>query len=425
MKAMGTTAGAGLVSTSVLGNTRVEPVALDPRKAEPSAPRIETATDLKRVSANYMLLVVDESSVRFYIDNSDATRDEKRQAHENLGDLKRAFPLRKRKDGNLTRYELAEGARSHPDEEETEKFQQLSKVFNDGTTGFVDTGGPSTQHHPSLHRTMTESAGNEMGLSSEVVYTTSEAADDPDDPNVSIDIPDVVPHDEYIEDGIEDFLADVIHHVGQYYNPDPFWSYSYLCDHNSTYHEEDDEVDGIGGAPYATEYHFDKADNNSGENEETWAGRLTHFPQDMGQPLHTGMAWEQANLDIKYDWSGFYVTVDPKYWLHYGYEDFVRDYWDNSYHEFHKAFDDGDDCDGSCYYYYETYGDGHRLVDYIADFSHQYSETVYKTIMEEDGERDPSNWDFSTRDDLSQLTRDCLVQTGKWTRGCLHRYFVD
>jgi hypothetical protein len=422
MKAMGTTAGAGLVSTSVLGNTRVEPVALDPRKAEPSAPRIETATEVKRISSDYMLLVVDESSVRYYIDNSDATREEKRQAHENLGDLKRAFPLRKVVDGKVTRYELAEGAKSHPDEEDTEKFQHLAKVFGDGATGFVD-DGPSIQQHPPLHRTMTKSAGDEMGLASEIVYTTKEYADDPDDPNVDLGVPDSISHYTNIDEGLENFLSDVIHHVGQYYNPDPEWSYSYLCDHNSIYHDGSDDVSGIGGAKVATEYHFDKADNNSGETEEQWVGRLTHFPEDMGQPLHTGMAWQQANLDIKYDsyYGYFYVDIDPMYWLHYGYENYVKDYWDGDWYAFHENFD-SNNC-SSAYCYYETYGDGYRLVDYLADFSHQYSETVYKSILEENGTRDPSNWYYSTHDSLREPTQECMHETGLWVRGCLDRYY--
>lgn len=403
-------------------STKGDPIALDPEDAEPTAPRVETATEVKQATPQYHLLFLAEDSVRYYLDNSDRTAEEKRKAHENLTELKRKFPLRKEVDGNLTRYELAPGADKHPDKKGAEKFEQVASVFAEGVSNVG--GGISTQHHKSLHREMTRSAGNEMGLSSDIVDTTSEAADDPDDPNVDIGVPDVIPHDEYIENGLEDFLADAIHHVGQYFNPDPGWSYSYLCDHNTTYHDGSSDVTGIGGAPTATQYHFNTADNYTGSYQQTWVGRLTHFPQDMGQPLHTGMAWQQANLDIKYSYyDGFYVTLDPMYWLHYGYEDFVKDYWDNSYHSFHDAFDDNDDCSDGCYYYYETYGDGYRLVDYLADFSHQYSETVYKTILEEDGTREPSNWSFSTRDDLSQLTRDCLVETGKWTRGCLHYYF--
>lgn len=420
---MGATATTGLLSVPAFGNTRARPIALDPRKAEPTAPRIETATEVKQITADYMLLVVQEDSIRYYIDNSDATREEKRKAHENFGDLKRTFPLRTVKDGNVTRYELAEGAKTHPDDEDTKKFQQVSRVFGDGASGYGD-DGPSLQHHPSLHRTMTKSAGDEMGLPSEIVYTTKEYADDPDNPTVDLGVPDSIAHWTNIDEGLENFISDVIHHVGQYYNPDPGWSYSYLCDHNSTYHDGSDDVTGIGGARVATEYHFDKADNNSGETEEQWVGRLTHFPEDIGQPLHTGMAWQQANLDIKYSLStGFYVTIDPMYWLHYGYEDYVRDYWDGDWYAFHENFDDNDDCSGSCYYYYETYGDGYRVVNYLADFSHQYSETVYKTVLEEDGTRDPSYWSLATHDNLRQPTQDCLHQTGRWVRGCLHRYY--
>lgn len=425
VKAIGGTSLAGLASMpGLVGgrsiSTKDDPIALDPEDAEPTAPRVETATELKQATPQYHLLFLAEDSVRYYIDNSDRSPEEKRKAHENFTELKRTFPVRKKVDGNLTRYELAPGADKHPDKKGAEKFEQVDRVFGEGVANVG--GGVSIQHHPKLHNDMTESSGVDMDLSSDVRYTTKEYADDPDDPTVDIGVPDVIPHDDYIESGIEDFLADVIHHVGQYFNPDPGWSYSYLCDHNSTYHDGSSDVNGIGGAPTATQYHFNKADNTSGETREQWVGRLTHFPQDMGQPLHTGMAWQQANLDIKYDYyDGYYVTIDPMYWLHYGYEDFVYDYWGNSYHEFHNAYD-SNNC-SSNYCFYETNGDGSYLVDQLASFSHQYSEKVYKTILEEDGTRDPSEWDFSTRDDLSQLTRDCLHETGLWVRGCLDRYF--
>jgi hypothetical protein len=401
-------------------STKDDPIALDPKEAEPTAPRIETATELKQATPQYHLLFLAEDSVRYYLDNSDRSQEEKREAHENFTELKRKFPVQKKVDGNLTRYELAPGANKHPDKKGADKFEQVASVFAEGASGIG--GGISTQHHPDLHNTMTESAANDMGLSSDVTSTTSAYADNPDDPNVDLGLPDEITHNTQIDDALRDYIADVIHHVGQYYNPDPGWSYSYLCDHNSTYHDASSDISDIGGGRVATEYHFDKADNSSGETRERWVGRLTHFPQDMGQPLHTGMAWQQANVDIKYSYSdGFYFTIDPMYWLHYGYEDFVKDYWDNSYHDFHEKYDTND-CDG-CYRYYDTEGNGYRVVNYLADFSHQYSETVYKTILEEDGTRDPSEWDFSTRDDLSQLTRDCLNETGRWVRGCLNHYY--
>lgn len=420
LKSIGAAATAGLVSTPGIVSAKPTKVALDPSDAEPSAWRMQSAPEVKRLTSNYPLLTLPQESVFYYLDNSEKSPEEKQTARENFIDLKRTFPLRKETDGNLTTYKLAPKARDHAKKEDVKKFEQVGSVFADGATGFAS--GPSIQQHPSLHKTMTQSACIDMGLSYDVEYTTKEYADDPDNPTVDLGVPDSISHWTNVDEGIESFISDVIHHVGQYYNPDPGWSYSYLCDHNSTYHDESSAVGGIGGAPTATDYHFNKADNTSGETQEQWVGRLTHFPEDMGQPLHTGMAWQQGNVDIKYDaYSGFYVTVNPMYWLHYGYEDYVKDYWDGDWYAFHENFD-SNNCSAN-YCYYETNGDGYNLVYQLADFTHQYSETVYNTILAENGERDPSNWYYSTHEDLRGLTQDCMHQTGLWVRGCLDRYF--
>lgn len=395
----------GLLSVPGFAAARGEGVAVSADDVEPPNDVQVRKVDrsVRSLSRHYPVLTLPQETVLSYVDESDLSGRERGQARRAVADLRSEFPVVPRREGNVTWLTLATDRR--PTDDHAEAFETAGKALARGAAGGAPAGGPSTQQFGSIHRKMTRRACEQMGFGSATVDELAAHADDPDNPNVELGLPDGIPHLDTVEEGVENALEEVMHHYGQYYDADAFQVYE-DGDHAEDFY-------GLGGAPAAADWHVYWADYYSGSAENEYLGKATHYPQDMGVPLHTGMGWEQANLDIYYDiWSlSMDWSIDPLYWLHSAYERFVADEWDRFEYHFETH------CDG-CYYYYPIDGVPEAIRD-LASFTGDYSYEVYHRIMDE-GDVGWENWSWSTRDYMYDITENCMNETGLYTRGFIH-----
>lgn len=413
LKAIGASAvvGSGLLSAASPVAARAEAIPISPDEHEVPNPDLQvTKVDrsVKSVSSYFPILTLREDTVVSYINDSDLSRKERREARQALFDLRSKFPVVEERDGNTTWLTLADGAGS-PDDDDVEKFKVAGRAYADGASGGSH-GGPSTQHYRSLHVDMTEHACNEMGFSDSLSEEIASYADDPDDPDVDIGVPDDIPHSDTVEEGLEEAINKILHHYGQYLDTNMFETY-----HND-HHSEEFNI--VGGARGAANIHMNYADMYCCSTENKYLGMATHYPQDMSVPLHTGMGWEQANLEIYYDWGSgsMEYRMDPLYWLHSEYEQFVSDEW------WWFSYDFDSQCDG-CYYYYPI-DDVRESIYNMADYSGQYSYDVFSKIQEE-GDVGHENWSSETRDYMYDITENCINECGHYTRGFIHEIKRD
>lgn len=409
----GTAVSAGMLSIAGSSYARPGAKAIEPGEApepNPDFKPLKVDRSVETLSAHYLLLTLREDAVMSYIDDSGLSKKEIREAKQAVAKLRRKFPVRKEEGEDAMWLTLAVDRDST--EEDGKHFEKAGRAFAKGAGGRM---GFTTMHEPNLHEKMTNSSCNEMWLSDDKTTTLTSYASKPDNPNVQLDVPDWVYHDKDIESALTDWMEDVIHHVGQYYDADPFWG-DYECYHNT----HDADFSGLGKAPTAADYQWDTAKSYCCETEEEYVGRLTHFPQDMSQPLHTGMGWEQAGVYLYYD-SGCDCVMwgnDPKKWIHYGYEDYVHDRWNSSPEDFHYHYD-SNKCSGYCYY---STSSGAEAVTNMSDYSGQYSYDVFHHISNE-GSRYWEDWDSTTRDRMKNITQNCLNEGGLWVRGCIHEFY--
>ena len=404
----GAAVGGGLFAAPPV-SARPEGVAVTPDDVEPPNPDVQVRKvdrSVKSVSSYYPLLTLSQDTVVSFIDDNDRSRKEKREARTAVADLRSKFPVRREREGNVTWYKLVDEGQS-PTDADNEKFRTAGRAFANGVSGRREA---STQYYKSHHRELTRDACEDMGLSSSTTDEIAPYADDPDDPDVDIGVPDAIPHSEDIEEGLETALNKILHHYGQYYDADAFQVY-----HDD---EHDEDFGALGGATDAAWWHMYYADYYSGSTQNKYLGMATHYPADMGVPLHTGMGWEQANLEIYYDvWSLEYDwRIDPTYWLHSEYEDFVSDNWSS----FRSSF--LSDCDG-CYYYYPI-DDVEQAIRDLASYTGDYSYDVYHHILEE-GDVDHSEWDWDTWSYMYDVTENCVNEVGHYVRGFMHDVLRD
>lgn len=268
------------------------------------------------------------------------------------------------------------------------------------------------------HEWMAEESCNTVGVDGNDDDIIKREVTEPDSPSVTFDVPNWVVHDQDIEDGLEKGIEGLMRYVGHYYNADPFFG-TYYCGHNNDPHTAD--FDGLGGAPEAAQWHFDKAEEKSGDERAKYVGRTLHYTQDMANPLHTGMGWEQVNLEVTYNDGSTDYSINPMDWLHKGYEEYIKDRWNSDREEFSTHYGPNE-CDG-CYGYHK-YNSAETEVSELANYTGTYSEEVFHRIDDE-GTRNWREWSDSTRKKLKNITQNCLHECGLKDRGLLHRYYDD
>lgn len=369
---------------------------------------------LLETTSQWKLLAFSEDSLLGYIDDSDVSAKEKREARQTLLDLRSRFPVveeRDTEDENRIWWTLAEGADSRT-KRDTDKFQQVARVHADG----MSSNDFSTQWWWNSHRKMTREGAKDMGLSDTKADNIAQYADDPDKvDHVSVELPDSWMHDEDLEDAFEAGLNKVHRHYSHYLNT--LGSRTFSCYHNS--HSRDYD---IGTADVAGNWHMDQAyDAYYTSTQDEYLGKATHYPQDTANPLHSGMGWDQLTVDLHYDsdedddvgWS-----ISTHKWLHDEYEEFISDCWTDRWY-FRDDFKCLD-CD-ECYHYYPIDDPAQAIWD-MADYSGQYSAEVYNKIHDE-GNVDWTDWSYSMESDIEDITENCLVKAGHYTRGFLHEFY--
>jgi len=269
------------------------------------------------------------------------------------------------------------------------------------------------------HEWMAEESCNTVGVGDSNADTIENQVTEPDDPSKSLDVPDWVVHDQEIEDGLEEGIEGLMRYVGHYYDADPFFG-AYYCGHSDEDAHSAD-LNGLGLAPWAAQERFDKAESNSGDERAKYVGRTLHYTQDVANPLHTGMGWEQVNLEVTYDDGDVGYSINPMKWLHSGYETYIEDRWDSDREEFSTHYGPNN-CDG-CYGYHE-YNSAKTEVSALADYTGNRAPEVFHEIANE-GTGDWEKWSDSTRKKLKNITQNCLHKCGLKDRGLLHRYYGD
>lgn len=421
--------GVGAFTTTTRANDRtgeaVQPG--DVTRPNPNLTVRRVDKSVKAVDHRYPLLTLSEDTVLGYIADSDASETEKHEARTAFAELRKRYPIKKVKDGNTVWLTLAgrpnsddsghshsgdghshshdNGTESIP-EEDQDRFEKAFRTFAEGTSS----NGLGVQHYGGIHENMTADACNEMGIDPSGI---ADHAADPDKPKTDIGVPDDLPHSGTIEDGLRTVFAEIMHHAGQYYDADYFTYYD--CDHDSN-HEGD--FGGLGGAHLSALWHANEADSTTGSEHRKRVGHLTHFPQDMGVPLHTGMGWEQANFYLYMDSNlNVHWGSNEMKWLHSEYEQYVSDNWTGGHY---LKYEFGSHNCSSDYCYYPI-NDVTQAIHDEADYTGQYSYEVYDRILNE-GDVGWNNWSSTNKDYMQSVSENCIHENGLYTRGFIHEY---
>lgn len=421
--------GAGAFTTTSYA-TKTTGEAVSPGESTRPYPNLETERVHKSVRSqvpNYQLITLPKEIPLKYLDKSDLSEPEKNEARVALADLRSRYPIKKERDGNTTWLKLAgkpdtsgsgghshsgSGSHSHSNsggipKEDQERFDKAGRAFRRGTAKAFS-GGLGAMHKTSIHRKMTKDACNEMGIDPSGI---ADHADDPDRPKVSIELPDVM-HHQAVEDAYRGAAKELMHHVGQYYDADG--RQVYTCDHDGTH---DEDFNGVGGAPYAAAWHANEANSTTGSEHRKRVGHLTHFSQDMGVPLHTGMGWEQMGIYLYLDGTTVKWGKNPKYDLHSQYETYVKDNWTGGHY---LKWEYGSNNCSSDYCYYPI-NNVAAAMRHEAEYTGQWSYKVYKKILDEDT-NDWTSWSSSTKDFMEKVSTNCASENGLYTRGLIQKY---
>lgn len=182
---------------------------------------------------------------------------------------------------------------------------------------------------------------------------------------------------------------------------------------------DDIRVGDIGMAPKAAQTFYEAADvlpaGSTGNRK--YAAYASHYLQDMGNPLHTGMALEQAGAVLKVNvqkWNRIPtdISIDPSFsapnkWLHYGYEQLVQNRWS----------DLRSDLTG---YYVPPINDGADAVRSVANETHRYANDIFHNIYDNENiGSEPENWDSETISLALSDISNCLEYTGRYNRALL------
>lgn len=418
LKAAGTSTvfGGGMFAAASSANAK-EGVAVTPEETTPPHPDLkpyQPDPSLLEVGPQWTLLTLQESTVLDRINDSDFSAKEKREARKTFGELRSQFPVVEKENEEAIRWTLARDAKS-PSDEDRKNFSSVNKIFTDGNKR----RGASTQWWGGNHKKQTRSACDEIGVSSSDADTIVSYAAAPDEPDhFRVEVADWIPHDVDIEEGLEYGLNKALHHYGQYLDTGVFSSY--YCYHDG----HDETLADIGAGDDVGKWHLDEAKNayyRSTQNE--YLGKATHFPEDMGNPLHTGMGWEQINLELVYDSSeGDNVNWDVNVvrWYHDRYEQFAAENWSWDTDHYFRYYFDSNNCSADyCYY---SINDAAQALWDLADYTGQYSAEVFNKVTDE-GDVHWSNWSSNTEDRLRQITENCMHEAGLYTRGYIKEIY--
>jgi len=147
---------------------------------------------------------------------------------------------------------------------------------------------------------------------------------------------------------------------------------------------------GIGGAPLNTQDYVgfaeDYYDSGSYSQAATNLGYASHFLEDVGNPMHTGMEWEQYN----------------NRWVHDNYEIYVATRWDSSNFEYVVS-------NNNNYYWYTDWAQGTRD---LAGYTNGYLDTIYTKVYNKG-----QNWNYAQDTSIDAISQNVIQRTAKYTNG--------
>lgn len=417
--AFGATAGAAAAESGE-GDKEIPYDGFERPFPEKSVTRIDSS--VRAVTAHPEMLVISEEAVDRHFDDSGLSGQKYEQARGYVDDLRKEYPVEHVSDGDDTVIRLARAARAEPiypdkhDDDERRAHQLAIDVFagdepNHGhDEKFV---GPNwSQSH---HRDITEALLDSADASISPSYTVIQASDDPDDfgEEAKGEVDGVCDQiDLGLLNGFKDQACDIVENAldvfhsnyAQYHDPSvgsiPFGPFGSI-----------DIPVSLGKAPEATNVFYYDADFNDSEEKFGWS---LHYLQDMAQPLHAGMGIEQAGFEMT--WTG--PELNPKYWVHYGFEDLLRDYWDQSpgFSFDEPMIDIMKDGDTPGYVYPET------AAENMSETSTQYASDIFYEIYENETQRDYDTWDWYTKYVVYQDLANCYSELGYLGRGLIEKY---
>lgn len=392
--------GAGLLGTVVTARSpEGQPVSpSETTLPNPDLPVTRVDRSVKAAVPHWEMLTLPEDTVVKYIKQSDAGSARQREAIDALTELRRQFPIRREQNGNETRLVLATDR--GPSRETSELARTAHRLFADGSGG----GAARTQHAGSIHEAHVRESCEEMGIDGAAKDDLVEGADDPDNWDVKLQIPDGIPHESTVREGLETGFNYMLRYYAQYFDPGVF----------EIYHTDNHDIDfgELGGAPEAGSIEYDYADYYG---SDLYLGRTTHYFSDMSVPLHTSMGWEQVNLEIytasdgTIDW-----RIDPMYWLHDEHELYVKDNW-SSGENLRYQYNSNNCSAAYCYYPINSVKTG--LKD-LADVSEDYAYDIYQKILDE-GDVGWQNWSYDTESYVRDAFENTLHELGLYTRGVI------
>lgn len=278
----------------------------------------------------------------------------------------------------------------------------------------------SPQWEPNHHPDLLDDTKDDVDSSAEFY----EWASDPDEfsewanDNVepSVDVIDVIQNPgimgpAWIIDKVRVLLTETANNIwhnnyAQYYDPNAITI--------SVPGVDDIKLGGIGAAPGTFAHFYWKAKDASYDyytrKYTAWA---SHYLHDMAQPLHTGMGIEQAgitwDIDVNVsldDFLEFDISYNTMHWLHYGYEQLVRNMYEDEFQQHFKGWSTN-----SVYTPEETARE-------MAQTSSEYSADVFHTILDNEtaGDDTPSSWSDTTKQTVTEDLSNCFAICGSHCR---------
>ncbi|WP_132060497.1 phospholipase C/P1 nuclease family protein [Halorussus amylolyticus] len=378
---------------------------------------------LRSVTSHPELLAVSKKAVKRHFKSSNLSGKDYGRALQYVLDLRKDYPVEHVSDGDDTVIELAPEAKTEPiypakdDAEAQRRHRNAIRVFSgEASDDHAESDADVTpqwdkNHHKDITEVLLDSADASL-----YEYPIVQASDDPDEfgEEARGEVEGICDQiDAGALDGYKDKACDIVAsaldvfhtNYAQYYDPSiasisfgPFGSV--------------DIPAGLGKAPDATNTFYYAASSDDDGKTFGWA---LHYLQDMAQPLHTGMGIEQAGFEMT--WSG--PEKNPKRWLHYGFEDLLRDFWDedpNFSSETKSMEQIMRDSDTAGYVYPKT------AAENMAETSTQYASDIYYEILENESERDYGTWDYSTKYNVYKDLANCYSELGYLGRGMIEKF---
>lgn len=376
---------------------------------------------IRGVTSHPELLTMSESAVDRHFEVADVSGRTYERLRSQLRRIRRAYPVRTVQQGNTEMEMLAPRAMSRGPVTEfvddRRSYRKLLSVF--GGEGDVIRADWKTDHHRDM--------AYEALLDEGVYYgTVVDTADDPDYfADVAAgkvdDIADQVDPNTLAGELLKGTIVDVLKKILGVYHSN--WAQYFDPNVSLLAFGSLGEVEfpgGLGKAHVTGGEFYEESRYATGTTAETKLGYSLHYLQDCAQPLHTGMGAEQAGFDVEglLD-DGLDYNLTPKYWLHYGYEDLVRDNWESA-----PSFG-GDDLLA----HFSGVGAPSRIysaeqaIRDMAEESSVYSYDIYRTIYEnEDKSTDYTNWDSSTKQQVYEDLANCFTALGYLSHGFVEEF---